>query len=125
MLQTAALIMGVTGTGAGMVTLATFTAYGAYFDKKKALSLGITAAGSGFGVMIVPSLLRALFDNFDFSSAILLYGRLVAILLYAMLVAIRYVGHLLHCIGFKYIVYVSVSVYVYVHVSVTVYVYVH
>ena len=63
------------GTGAGMISLTTFTAYGPYFDKQKALSLGITAAGSGVMTIIAPSVLRTLFDNFTFSGAILLYGK--------------------------------------------------
>lgn len=64
----------ITGWGSGMLTLSAFTAYGPYFDKKKALSVGISSSGSGIGTILIPVLLRALFDNYSFSGAMLIYG---------------------------------------------------
>ena len=58
-----------------MVTLTAFTAYGPYFDKRMALSVGITASGSGIMSMIAPLILRSLFDTFSFSGTMLLYGK--------------------------------------------------
>ena len=58
-----------------MTSLSVYTAYNGYFDKKKALSLGLTTGGSGVGVILIPIMLRMLFDNFSFSGAILLYGK--------------------------------------------------
>ena len=59
-----------------MVTLTAFTAFGPYFDKRMALSLGITSAGSGILTIIVPYILRMFFDTYTFSGAVLLYGEL-------------------------------------------------
>ena len=67
--------MCLTGIGSGMANLSVFTAYNGYFDKWKALSIGLTTAGSGIGTILIPLLLRMLFDNFSFSGAILLYGK--------------------------------------------------
>lgn len=61
-----------------MIVLTVFTAFVPYFNQKKALSLGVSTAGSGVGMMIIPILLRFLFDNFSFSGAMLLYGKLDA-----------------------------------------------
>lgn len=58
-----------------MMSLVSFTAYQNYFDKRKALALGITASGSGLGSLVVPILLRALFDFYPFQSAMLLFGK--------------------------------------------------
>ena len=68
--------LSVTGMGNGMVMLAVLTAFAPYFDKRKALSLALTASGSGLGMIIVPPILRQLFDNFSFSGALTLYGKL-------------------------------------------------
>ncbi|XP_067942235.1 monocarboxylate transporter 12-B-like [Watersipora subatra] len=64
----------VFGLGCGMSVIVALTSYCDYFDKKKALALGLTAAGSGIFSAILPNLLRVLFDNFTFSGAILLYA---------------------------------------------------
>ena len=65
------------GWGTGMNSLSCMTAYQPYFTKRKALSLGITGAGSGVGTLVLSALLRVLFDNFSFSGAILLYGTFI------------------------------------------------
>lgn len=62
------------GTGTGFVLLSAFLVSGDYFKKRKALALGIISAGSGVGVLIIPNLLRALFDYMGFTGALLLYG---------------------------------------------------
>ncbi|XP_067942641.1 monocarboxylate transporter 9-like [Watersipora subatra] len=60
------------GVGSGMVLLTLYTASAPYFDKKRSLSVGLTAAGSGLGMTVIAILLRQLFDHYTFSSAILL-----------------------------------------------------
>lgn len=60
-----------------MVKLSAYTAYNEYFNKKKALSIGLATSGSGIGTIAIPPLLRWLFDNFSFSGAILLYGEAI------------------------------------------------
>lgn len=64
-----------TGLGMRMVILCAILVNGQYFDKKKALSLGIVGSGCGVGTLIIPYVLRPLFDHMDFTSAMLLYGR--------------------------------------------------
>lgn len=68
-------ILLLSGFGAGLISLNSFISTGPYFDKKKGIALGITTAGSGLGALVVPHILRALFDEMDFSSALLLYGK--------------------------------------------------
>jgi len=64
-----------------MVSLSAFTAFGPYFNKRKALAMGLAAAGSGFGTMIMPNMLRALFDNFGFTGALIVYGMCPSLLM--------------------------------------------
>ena len=66
----------------GLLTLTSLTAYSNYFDKRKAIALGITASGAGVGGICIPPILRVLFDHFDFSSALLLFGKLFVKLWY-------------------------------------------
>ena len=58
-----------------MNSLSSHTAYQPYFDKRKALSLGIAGAASGLGIFLVSAILRFLFDNYTFSGAMLLFGK--------------------------------------------------
>ena len=60
-----------------MNSLSCMTAYQPYFNKRTALSLGITGSGSGIGVILCSTILRFLFDHYTFSGAMLLYGKLV------------------------------------------------
>ena len=64
----------ISGLGSGMVKLSAFTACYPYFNKKKALAIGLATSGSGVGTIAPPLLLRFLFDNYSFSGAIILYG---------------------------------------------------
>ena len=63
----------VAGWASGLITLSAFTAYGPYFDKKKAISVGISGSGSGLGTIIIPIILRTLFDNYSFTGAMLIF----------------------------------------------------
>ena len=45
-----------------------------YFKKKKAFAFGIVMSGSGVGSIIIPFVMRPLFDNYDFTGAMLLHG---------------------------------------------------
>ena len=58
-----------------MVMLSVLTAFGPYFDKRKAFSVGLTSGGSGIGMIVVPPMLRYLFDNYSFSGAVLIHGK--------------------------------------------------
>mgnify|MGYP001801036004 CR=1 FL=1 len=63
----------VAGWASGLITLSAFTAYGPYFDKKKAISVGISGSGSGLGTIIIPIILCTLFDNYSFTGAMLIF----------------------------------------------------
>ncbi|XP_067942971.1 monocarboxylate transporter 9-like [Watersipora subatra] len=63
----------ILGIGNGMVVLIVYTASAPYFDKRKGLSLGLTTACSGFGVLVTAITLQKLFDNYSFSGALTLY----------------------------------------------------
>lgn len=58
-----------------MNDLTAMTVYQPYFNQRKALYLGVTGAGAGAGTLLLPFVLRALFDNYSFSGAMLLYGK--------------------------------------------------
>ncbi|XP_067951518.1 monocarboxylate transporter 12-like [Watersipora subatra] len=62
------------GLGEGMIFLSALLVSNQYFDKKKALALGIIASGSGIAAIILPHIYRVLFDNYSFSGACLLLG---------------------------------------------------
>lgn len=48
----------------------TLLATSQYFEKKRALALGITSAGGGIGSFYMPALVRVLFDNYPFQHAL-------------------------------------------------------
>lgn len=64
-----------TGFGQGLVLLNALLLTQPYFDKRKALAIGITAGGSGVGTLTIPNILRQLFDHLSFTEAVLVYGR--------------------------------------------------
>ena len=66
----------VLGIGNGTLAMVCFLVSGQYFIKHKALAVGIVAGGSGIGTLTLPHIMRALYDNFDFGGASLLYGKL-------------------------------------------------
>lgn len=57
------------------MTLTCYSATPPYFRKKRGLALAITSSGGGGGIIVVPFVLRFLFESFSFSSAMLLYGK--------------------------------------------------
>ena len=59
-----------------MLAMVCFLVSGQYFIKNKALAIGIVSAGSGIGTITLPYIMRAFYDNFDFSGASLLYGKI-------------------------------------------------
>ena len=53
---------------------------GPYFREKRGLAIGLVAAGSGIGTFTIPYILRGLFKLYDFSGAMLLYGKYLLVL---------------------------------------------
>lgn len=46
-----------------------------YFNKRKALALGIVSSGSGVGQLVLPLILRVLFDYYGFTGAMILFSK--------------------------------------------------
>lgn len=63
------------GFGEVMVFLPAMLVSAQYFKKRRASALGVIAAGSGVGTFILPSIIRALYDNYNYTGATLLYGK--------------------------------------------------
>ena len=66
----------VVGIGNGMMAMIVFLVSDQYFIKWKAMAVAIIASGAGLGTITLPYIMRALYDNYDFAGASLLYGTL-------------------------------------------------
>ena len=65
----------VSGLGHGFLIMTGLLVSGPYFREKRGLAIGLVAAGSGIGTFTIPYILRGLFTLYDFSRAMLLYGK--------------------------------------------------
>ena len=66
----------VVGIGNGMMAMIVFLVSDKYFIKWKAMAVAIIASGAGLGTITLPYIMRALYDNYDFAGASLLYGKI-------------------------------------------------
>jgi len=57
-----------------------FSAFSDYFSKHRGLAVGLMASGSGLGGLVIPKLLRYLFETYEFREALICYGRIVILL---------------------------------------------
>lgn len=71
------VITSSSGVGQGFLLLNALLVSTPYFDKRKALALGIIAGGSGVGTLTIPNMLRYLFDSLGFTGGIIIYGMLI------------------------------------------------
>lgn len=62
------------GTGLGLIGPAIFLAISSYFTTKKSRAFGFAMAGTGFGQMILPIVVKFLLTEFGFRNAILIMG---------------------------------------------------
>lgn len=53
-----------------------YTAFADYFSKHRALAVGIVAAGSGLGGLVIPLLINYLFSTYAFREALICYGEI-------------------------------------------------
>ena len=65
----------VSGLGYGFLIMTGLLVSGPYFREKRGLAIGLVAVGSGIGTFTIPYILRGLFTLYDFSRAMLLYGK--------------------------------------------------
>lgn len=64
------------GTGLGLIGPSIFVALSAYFTSKKSRAVGFAMAGTGFGQMILPQIVRSLLTEYGFRGTILIMGAL-------------------------------------------------
>lgn len=64
----------LSGIGYSFVSLNAFMVSTDYFKKRKALALGLIASGGGIGSVVVPNLIRVLFERLGFSGALVVYS---------------------------------------------------
>ena len=67
----------LTGLGFGLIYLPAITGVAAYFDKKRAMAIGISSSGSGFGTFIFAPIINLLIENFGWSWTLMIIGALV------------------------------------------------
>ena len=63
--------------GFGLIYLPAITGVAAYFDKKRAMAIGIASSGAGFGTLIFAPVRNLLNENFGWSWTLMLNGALV------------------------------------------------
>ncbi|XP_045478952.1 uncharacterized protein LOC123683965 [Harmonia axyridis] len=64
----------INGLGVGLASSATFVALNNYFVKKRGQAVGLSLAGTAFGMMIMPQAIKLLLDAYAFRGAILVLG---------------------------------------------------
>lgn len=64
------------GTGLGLINPAAFIAVNSYFTTKRSRAVGMALAGTGFGQMVMPHIVRALLDEYGFRGTALIMGAL-------------------------------------------------
>ncbi|XP_060532481.1 uncharacterized protein LOC132705701 isoform X2 [Cylas formicarius] len=64
----------INGLGVGLTASATFVALNNYFVKRRGQAIGLSLAGTAFGMMLMPQAVRLLLDSYGFRGAILILG---------------------------------------------------
>ena len=64
------------GSGLGLIGPAIFMVLSSYFTTKKSRAFGLTMAGTGFGQMILPQIVRLLLASYGFRGTVLIMGSL-------------------------------------------------
>lgn len=64
------------GSGLGLIAPSIFMAVSSYFTTRKSRAFGFALAGTGFGQMIMPQIVKALLDQFGFRGTVLIMGSL-------------------------------------------------
>lgn len=67
---------GLVGLGLGFINPSSFIAVNSYFSSKRGRAIGLALAGTGFGQMIMPNVVRVLLDEYGFRGAALIMGAL-------------------------------------------------
>ncbi|VVC91669.1 uncharacterized protein LOC126970452 [Leptidea sinapis] len=67
-------IMG--GFGVGLASASSFVSLNHYFSKKRGQAVGLSMAGTGFGLMVMPQLVRLLLGEYGFRWTVVILGAL-------------------------------------------------
>jgi MCP family monocarboxylic acid transporter-like MFS transporter 14 len=67
-------ILRVPGLGVGLTASSTFVALNNYFVKRRGQAVGLSLAGTAFGMMLMPQAVKFLLEAFDFRGTILILG---------------------------------------------------
>jgi MCP family monocarboxylic acid transporter-like MFS transporter 14 len=64
----------INGLGVGLTASSTFVALNNYFVKRRGQAVGLSLAGTAFGMMLMPQAVKFLLEAFDFRGTILILG---------------------------------------------------
>ncbi|XP_015834478.1 uncharacterized protein LOC658985 isoform X1 [Tribolium castaneum] len=64
----------INGLGVGLTASSTFVALNNYFVKKRGQAVGLSLAGTAFGMMLMPQAVKLLLEEFSFRGTILILG---------------------------------------------------
>lgn len=64
----------ISGLGVGLTASSTFVALNNYFLKRRGQAVGLTLAGTAFGMMLMPQAVKFLLEAYSFRGAILILG---------------------------------------------------
>lgn len=62
--------------GTGALDMIAVTAFAPYFERHRALAIGIVGAGAGIGGIICPQLITYLVDEYGFRGALICYSKI-------------------------------------------------
>lgn len=70
------IFISIPGFGVGLVTSSSFVSLNHYFSKKRGQAVGLSMAGTGFGLMVMPQLVNLLLGEFGFRWTVVILGGL-------------------------------------------------
>lgn len=65
-----------TGFGVGLASSSSFVSLNHYFSKKRGQAVGLSMAGTGFGLMVMPQLVKLLLGEYGFRWTVVILGAL-------------------------------------------------
>lgn len=64
------------GFGVGLASSSSFVSLNHYFSKKRGQAVGLSMAGTGFGLMVMPQLVKLLLGEYGFRWTVVILGAL-------------------------------------------------
>lgn len=66
----------IAGFGVGLASSSSFVSLNHYFSKKRGQAVGLSMAGTGFGLMVMPQLVNLLLSEYGFRWTVVILGAL-------------------------------------------------